>query len=270
MRIAMALAKLLGGMGFSAGATLLCLALQWSEAGGATDPIEVAIVSGRMPGDREQDARRKPAEFLRFLEIAPGHHTLDFYAGPGYYSELLSRIVGPTGSVLIYNNELYTQAAHHELLLRLAGKRLPNAKRLNAPSNYIPLEPESLDRVLFVQVYHDLYWQPRDSAEPMGDPQKVLRILHAALRPNGLVVVLDHVANHTARGDATSIANRTHRIDPKIVIADFEQAGFEFVDESAVLRNGADDHTQSVFDPSVRHRTDQFIYKFRKAVKGNQ
>jgi predicted methyltransferase len=264
----MGLARVLGGMGPCVCAVAMCLGLRLPAAFSADDPIDAAIASTRMAGDREQDARRKPSELLRFLEIAPGHRVLDFYAGPGYYSELLSRVVGPTGSVLIYNNELYTQAAHHELLLRLARKRLRNAKRLNAPSNYLPLDSESLDRVLFVQVYHDIYWQPRDAAEPMGDAQKVLAILYRALKPNGLIVVLDHAANQTSRDSLTSVANRTHRIDPKVVIEDFAAAGFEFVGESAALRNVGDDHSKSVFDPSVRHHTDQFIYKFRKPAKG--
>ncbi len=138
---------------------------------------------------------------------------------------------------------------------------------LNAPSNYLPLDFESLDRVLFVQVYHDIYWQPRDAAEPMGDAHKVLAILYRALKPDGLIVVLDHAANQTSRDSVTRVANRTHRIDPKVVIEDFAEAGFEFVGESAALRNVGDDHTKSVFDPSVRHRTDQFIYKFRKRAK---
>jgi predicted methyltransferase len=92
----------------------------------------------------------------------------------------------------------------------------------------------------------------------------VLTRLRNALKPNGLVVVVDHAAEETPRENATSIANRLHRIDPKIVREDFEQAGFEFVGESDALRHADDDHTKSVFNPSVRHRTDQFIYKFRK------
>lgn len=239
---------------------LPCHATQAAEE----DPIAAALASERMPGDRVEDSWRKPAEVLRFLELAPGQHVLDFYSGPGYYSELISHIVGPSGSVILYNNELYNQAAHHELLLRLGRDRLPNAKRLNAPSNYIPLEASSLDRVLFVLVYHDLYWQPRDSPEPLADAQKVLRILHAALKPNGLVVVVDHIANETPREKVVGIASRQHRIDPRIVRADFEQAGFEFVSESDALRHDEDDHAASVFSPAVRHRTDQFIYKFRK------
>ncbi|GFE84366.1 methyltransferase [Steroidobacter agaridevorans] len=244
---------------------LLPLALSlfvWGHAAVADDSIAAAIASARMPADRVEDSWRKPHEVLQFLEIAPGQHVLDFYAGPGYYSELLAHIVGPTGQVLIYNNELYNQAAHNGLTSRLARKRLPNAIRVNAPSNYLKLAPASLDRVLIVLTYHDIYWQPGDSPEPMGDPDKVLRILRDALKPGGLVVVVDHVANPTARENITPVANRLHRIDPQVVRADFARAGFAFVDESNVLRQADDDHTKSVFDASIRHSTDQFIYKF--------
>jgi predicted methyltransferase len=98
----------------------------------------------------------------------------------------------------------------------------------------------------------------------MGDPKKVLAILFAALQPNGLVVVVDHVANETPRQELTSVANRLHRIDPRAVRADFEQAGFVFAGESDAFKNTNDDHTLSVFNPAVRRQTDQFIYKFRR------
>jgi predicted methyltransferase len=246
----------------------LLLAVSFCNAADAAtspeDPIAAAIASERMPGDSVEDAWRKPDDVLRFLEVAPGQHVLDFYSGPGYYTELLSRIVGPSGRVIVYNNELYNQAANHELLRRLGRKRLPNTQRINAPSNYIPLQPATLDRVLFVLVYHDLYWQPRDAPEPLGDAQKVLGLLHSALKPGGLVVVVDHFAHDTPREDVVRVASRLHRIDPKIVRADFEQAGFEFVGESDALRHSADDYSASVFNPKFRRRTDQFIYKFRK------
>jgi predicted methyltransferase len=34
-----------------------------------------------------------------------------------------------------------------------------------------------------------------------------------------------------------------------------------------VLANAQDDHTAKVFDPAIRGKTDQFIYKFRKPKK---
>jgi predicted methyltransferase len=243
---------------------LACFGRNATAADNISTPVDAAIASARMPGDNIEDAWRKPRDILSFMEVAPGQHVLDFYAGPGYYSELLAHIVGPSGSVLLYNNALYAQAAHSSLMKRLARKRLPNVRALNEPSNYLKLQPESLDRVLFMHVYHDLYWQPGGSPEPMGDPQRVLGILRKALKPGGLVVVADHVANETPRENLTPVANRFHRIDPKAVLADFEQAGFEFVGESTVLRHSSDDHTLSVFDRTIRKRTDQFIYKFRK------
>jgi predicted methyltransferase len=249
---------------YAALAGTVAYALMFAAALAADDPIDAAIAAERMPGDREQDGFRQPAEILQFMEVAPGQHVLDFYSGPGYYSELLSRVVGPSGSVLVYNNELYNQAANRQLLLRLRGERLPNARRLNAPSNYIPLESESLDRVLFMLVYHDLYWQPSGSPETLGDPQKVLATLYRALKPEGLVVVVDHIASDTPREQTVAIATRLHRIDPRIVREDFERAGFEFAGESTVLRHDGDDYAQSVFSPALRRRTDQFAYKFRK------
>lgn len=58
-----------------------------------------------------------------------------------------------------------------------------------------------------------------------------------------------------------------HRIDPATVKQQVLAAGFEFVGESDVLRNPADDHTKNVFDPAIRGRTDQFAYKFRKPAR---
>lgn len=241
-----------------------CLIACLYFAGAAANPIDDALASERMPGDSSQDSWRKPADVLRFFELAPGQHVLDFYAGPGYYSELVARIVGPSGSVILYNDALYTEAAYHDVMLRLAHKRLPNVHTLNRPANYLDLPPASLDRVLFVLVYHDLYWRPANSPEPLGDPKIVLRSLFAALKPKGMVVVLDHVADDTPRDQLVPVASRLHRIDPKQVRADFEQAGFEFAGESDVLHHADDVHSMSVFNPAVRHRTDQFLYKFRK------
>jgi predicted methyltransferase len=240
------------------------LLLACMVASAAEDPIDAAIASERMPKDRAEDASRKPGEVLRFLEIAPDQRVLDFFGGPGYYSELMARIVGPQGQVLLYNNELYYQTAYHDLMMRMARKRLPNVKALREPSNYLQLEPNSVDRVLFSLVYHDLYWRPQGSPDTMGEPTKVLANLHKAVKPGGLVVVVDHVANDTGRDGVVAVASRLHRIDPKIVIEDFTRAGFEYVGASEALSNANDDRSASVFNPRVRGQTDRFIYKFRR------
>ncbi|MGH8266431.1 MAG: class I SAM-dependent methyltransferase, partial [Steroidobacteraceae bacterium] len=57
---------------------------------------------------------------------------------------------------------------------------------------------------------------------------------------------------------------KMHRIDPEVVKRTFEQAGFKLDAQDDTFRNPQDDHGKLVFDPSIRHKTDQFLYRFRK------
>jgi predicted methyltransferase len=58
-----------------------------------------------------------------------------------------------------------------------------------------------------------------------------------------------------------------HRIDEAIVKKQVLAAGFEYVGESDVLRNPADDRKANVFARAIRGKTDQFVYEFRKPMK---
>jgi predicted methyltransferase len=83
----------------------------------------------------------------------------------------------------------------------------------------------------------------------------------AALKPGGVFVVVDHVAE---AGSGIRDTDTLHRIDPELVKKQALAAGFVFEGESNVLRNPADTHKLKVFDKSIRGHTDQFAYKFRK------
>jgi predicted methyltransferase len=232
-----------------------------SEADSAA--IDAAVASADRPADdREQDAWRKPAEVLKYLELRPGMHVLDYLAAAGYYTELISRVVGPQGQVIAYNNPPYLKFSGDKPAQRYANNRLANVAQLTTPSEEAPLEPQTLDAALFLQVYHDLYWRPTDGSWPATDPAKSLAKVVAALKPGAIVVVVDHVAPSGA--DPTATVNKMHRIDPAIIKRDFEAAGLTFEGESPLFRNEADDHTKEVFDASIRHKTDQVMYKFRK------
>ena len=61
----------------------------------------------RSAADREHDARDRPAEILTFAGVQPGMKVADVFGGGGYWTELLSRAVGPGGSVLLVNNAPY-------------------------------------------------------------------------------------------------------------------------------------------------------------------
>lgn len=233
---------------------------------GASSPIEAAIASPDRPkADLGQDATRKPREILGFLGVEPGMRVLDAFSAGGYYTELLARVVGVKGQVIAYNNPPYAKFAEKGIAERYAGDRLPNVRQVTATVPDLELPPDSLDAVIFVMSYHDLYWRPADGSWAGTDPALLLAKLHVALRPGGVIVVQDHVAK--AGGDPSAVVDELHRIDPAIVRQDFARAGFDFDGESAVLAHPDDDHSKLVFDPAVRGKTDQFVFRFRKPLE---
>ncbi len=68
-------------------------------------------------------------------------------------------------------------------------------------------------------------------------------------------------------GDTREVVEKLHRIDPAVVKADFERAGFVLEAQSDMLRVREDDHSKNVFDPSIRGKTDRFVYRFRKPAR---
>src|SRR5262252_5428075 len=79
------------------------LAVSGVQAAAVPAYITAAIAdSARPDSDRERDAQRKPAETLAFAGVKPGDQVLEIAPGTGYYTRLLSAIVGPKGKVTVY------------------------------------------------------------------------------------------------------------------------------------------------------------------------
>jgi predicted methyltransferase len=233
----------------------------------ATAPAQVdyqaaLAAPGRLAADLEQDAWRKPAEVLAFFGVRPGMTALDLYSGDGYYAELLSAVVGPTGRVVAHNNSAYRDGLEEPLARRFGDpQRLPNVERLAAENNSLELEPARFDFVLLSNVYHDVYYANEANNWPAIDGAKMLAELFAGMKPGATLGLIDHVA---APGAPPETGGTLHRIDPQVVKRDFTAAGFVVDAESDLLRNPADDLTKNVFDPAVRRQTDRFIIRFRR------
>ena len=242
----------------------LALALAFPAAAQAV-PADVAAAvaaTDRSERARAADADRHPVEVLTYLGLEQGDHVLDYFTGGGYYADIIAHAVGPEGRVTGWNPAGMADNAEVNAALQRLTARRPNATFVNSPVTELAFPAESFDFVLFHLAYHDAYWESADYSVPRIDPAIVTRAVFAATKPGGTVAVIDHVA--PAGGDTRAVVEATHRIDPAIVRADFEQAGFVFEGESELLRNPQDDYSKSVFDEAVRGRTDRFVYRFRR------
>jgi len=228
----------------------------------ATSIYEDAVArNGRTDSDRERDAGRKPTAVLEFFAIEPGMTVLDMFSGGGYYTEMLSYIVGAEGKVVAHSNKAYAQFVGDEPNVRYANQRLVNVEILMAENNELELPADTFDAVMMVLAYHDIYYESTDNGWLKIDGPKLLAEFFNGLKSGGILAVVDHYA---AAGSPRETGGTLHRIDASIVIAEIEAAGFVLDGKSDVLRNLADDHSLNMFDEQVRGKTDRFVMKFRK------
>jgi len=234
------------------------------------DPSEPAAVSmyieavqhpGRKDADRNRDAGRKPAEIMEFFGIAPGMDVLDMFSGGGYYTEMLSNVVGTEGSIIAHTNEAYAQFVGEEATIRYANGRLSNVETAMAENTALEMPNQAFDAVMMILAYHDIYYVDPENGWPAIDGPSLVAELFEALRPGGIVGVVDHYA---AAGSPSETGSTLHRIDPQIVIKEMESAGFVLEAQSDVLRNMDDDHSLPMADPAIRGQTDRFVMRFRK------
>ena len=221
-----------------------------------TDAIEYDT---RWERDRKRDQTSRPAEILPFTGLEPGMQVLDLFSGGGYWSELFSRVVGPSGKVVAHTNAAYRNFSGKLADKRFADNRLRNVEVLLSEMNDLQLGQEQFDLIFLGLVYHDLYFHAGFWPQPGRD--YFLAQLRAALKPGGKLVVIDHAA---VEGTGAKHAQDLHRIDKAFARTGIETGEFTFEAESQVLVNSDDDHTLSVFDDKIRRRTDRFVYRFRK------
>jgi predicted methyltransferase len=211
----------------------------------------------RASADRARDAGRKPAEVIGFLGIEPGMIVVDLIAAGGYYTEVLSRSVGPLGKVYAQNGAFVLKmregANDKAMTARLADGRLSNVERLDREVSDLGLKPASVDATLTALNFHDIY-----NGRGPEAAQGFLATVFEILKPGGVFGLIDHSGG--AGGDDAEL----HRIDESIVVALVESAGFQVEGKSDLLRNPDDDRSKNVFDPDIRGKTDRFVLRLRK------
>jgi len=225
------------------------------------DFASAVTAPGRDEADIKLDESRKPAEVLAFMELETGDAVLDIFAGGGYYSEIMGRVVGPNGSVVAVNPPQFTTSDQSKEKWASVLARQPNVTMVPSQlPDYAPAA-NSVDFAMMHLIYHDFYWESEKYKFERMDPAVVLANLYAGMKPGGIVAVIDHIGTP---GDTRAIVEKTHRIDPATVRSDFLKAGFVLDGESEMFANSDDDLEKNVFDPAVRGKTSRFVMRFRK------
>jgi predicted methyltransferase len=219
--------------------------------------IASAIADPTRPqADRDTDAARNPAATLAFAGIKRGQKIGELLPGGGYYTRLLSDVVGPKGKVFALETTRWGKQNLDATRAVLSEPGHANVVMDEAAFGEFNLS-EPVDVFWTTLNYHDLHI----AKYGVVDMAKFNKHVFNSLKPGGTYFIVDHAAEPGTTDLQTS---DLHRIDKARVIAEVTAAGFKLVSESQLLHRVSDDHSKSVFDPAVRGKTDQFVLKFRK------
>ena len=193
-----------------------------------------------------RDEYRHPVETLEFFGIRADSTVVEILPGSGgYYMEILAPYLREKGRYIAADRDALAAPQyledHRKLLARLkAEPALYGAvvvTEFNAGLREIA-PPRSADFVITFRNLHN--WMER------GEIEGALRAFHAALKPGGVLGVVDH----RRRGDMTQEAQmKSGYVREDAAIALIEQAGFRLAGRSEVNANAKDtkDHPEGVW-----------------------
>jgi predicted methyltransferase len=212
----------------------------------APDFVAKLTAESRPLEDRVRDGARRPYHVMQVLGVDAGMTLLDVGAGGGWFTRVLSAATGPSGKVIAQFGPRALQRENGQAQKDLAAA-LGNTEAFFGNVSEIPAN--SVDAAVTALNMHHMN---AERALPY------LREILGVLKPGGRAAIIDHV------GTAANENARLHRMLPADVKGWIEQAGFEIVAESDILRTTADDHTLSVDDPILARDVDQFLFVVRK------
>ncbi|MEL6857235.1 MAG: hypothetical protein AAFO74_02540 [Pseudomonadota bacterium] len=231
----------------------------------ATGPISLAdAVSGdwRSDDEKARDVWRNPAETLAFFEIEPSDSVVEIWPGGGWYTNVLApylasgdgQLIAAVWDINVFEGERLTRIeqriadfkAVYEADADLFGSLAYSA--FSADSGPLA-DAGTVDAVLTFRNVHN--WMGNDYTA------KFFTDAYAALKPGGIVGVVEHRLPSSAEQDPRGASGYVHEDFVKAMAA---AAGFEFVEGSEINANPADtaDHPFGVWTlPPVSRATDR-------------
>ena len=221
--------------------------------------VEQAVADPARPASfRAADPLRKPAETLAFSGVRPGMVVGEFYPAVGYFTRMLSDVVGPSGHIYAIENAGWNDSVQDDKAMLAEGK-WKNVSLDVKPFGTVSF-PKPLDLAWVTQNYHDLKIAKYGPVDTVAFDRAVF----AALKPGGAFFILDHQG---PPGMTEPEIAKMHRINRDDVVREVTSAGFKLAGEGNFLHRPADDHSKPIFDPSIRGHTDQYALKFVKPAE---
>ena len=234
----------------------VALPLAADAAPGLSGLIARAVADPARPaGYKAADSFRKPAETLAFSGVRPGMVVGEFYPAGGYFTRMISDVVGPSGHIYAIENAGWNDSVKDDKAMLAEGK-WKNVSLDVQPFGTVKF-PRPLDLAWVTQNYHDLKIAKYGKVDTVAFD----RAVYKALKPGGTFFVLDHEG---WAGMTDADIAKVHRIEKAKVIREVTSAGFRLAAEGRFLYRSTDNHHLPIFDKKVRGHTDQYALKFVK------
>ena len=235
---------------YSSARTVIAVACIMSLASSAyavaPDFVDKLTAESRPAEDRVRDGARRPYQVMDLLGVEEGMTALDVGAGGGWYTRVLSAAVGTSGRVISQAGPRALERDNGQGARNLA-QSLGNTEA--SFENVGDMDADSVDvAVTALNMHH-------------GNAERnvpYLRDIFNVLKPGGRAAIIDHI------GSPENDNSGLHRMLVDDAREWIEEAGFEIVEESDLLRTAADDHALSVDDPRLGRNTDRFLFIVRK------
>lgn len=236
----------LGGACVSLAVLTVLFAAACSTARRSPDYSAILTNTERPQEERALDESRKPHEVLAFYGVKQGDKVADLMAARGYYTAVLSQIVGVHGLVYSANTR-----ARDEWSNRFKQPSFAMVRTIVGSMEAVALPQDgSLDFVLIHLNYHDLSPEERNAMN---------KRVFMSLKRGGIYGVVDHAAKEGS-GDAD--AKTLHRIDKLLVVKEATSAGFRLGKEGTMLRRPEDTRDFNVL--KIRYKDERFVLSFEK------
>ena len=165
----------------------------------------------------DREAWQKPDQVMDSLQIAEGSVVADLGAGGGWFTIRLARRVGPNG--LVYAEDIQ-RLMIEAIQRRVQREGLSNVRTVLGAKDDPGLPLDALDAVLIVDTFHE-----------MEEPVVLLRNVARALKPNGLIGIIDYTQGQGGPGPGPE-----ERVAANLIIDIAKAAGLRFAGQETFLR----------------------------------